>query len=343
MGGVCIAATCTDGIQNGTETDIDCGGAACPGCPGGGRCLGNADCASKICQPNGICASSCTDGYQDGMETGVDCGGGCPMGCPPGGACSVAADCASKICTAGTCATPTCSDMVMNGGETDVDCGGPCVRCPLGEHCAKSSDCTVGGCVGGVCEMMLYLSQILTNGTHGNITADEFVEIYNPNSAPVTVDATWQVMERNAHGGCQDKGYGALVYTGTGLVIPSHGHLLIVGPAYGEATAPDANLLTTSSYGVISDQGSVTILHHGQQVDTICYASDASGLAALTNCASPYPCAGTPASNAQGNGWSLERKPGGAQGNGQNTGNSAADFSPVSPPAPRDLASPPAP
>lgn len=47
-------ATCTDGIQNGDETGVDCGG-SCAACP------------------------TCTDGIQNGEETGVDCGGpDCP-------------------------------------------------------------------------------------------------------------------------------------------------------------------------------------------------------------------------------------------------------------------------
>jgi hypothetical protein len=48
------APTCSDGIQNGTETGIDCGG-TCP-----------------------ACAPGCSDGIQNGTETGVDCGGTCP-------------------------------------------------------------------------------------------------------------------------------------------------------------------------------------------------------------------------------------------------------------------------
>ena len=47
------APTCTDGIQNGNETGVDCGG---------------PDCAPCV-QP------TCTDGIQNGDETGVDCGG----------------------------------------------------------------------------------------------------------------------------------------------------------------------------------------------------------------------------------------------------------------------------
>ena len=47
--------TCEDGIQNGDETGIDCGGATCPTCP----------------EP------TCEDGIQNGDETGIDCGGTC--------------------------------------------------------------------------------------------------------------------------------------------------------------------------------------------------------------------------------------------------------------------------
>ncbi len=47
--------TCTDGIQNGDETGIDCGGSCDP------------------CQVD----PTCTDGIQNGDETGIDCGGSC--------------------------------------------------------------------------------------------------------------------------------------------------------------------------------------------------------------------------------------------------------------------------
>ncbi len=47
--------TCTDGIQNGDETGVDCGGSCEP------------------CQVD----PTCTDGIQNGDETGVDCGGSC--------------------------------------------------------------------------------------------------------------------------------------------------------------------------------------------------------------------------------------------------------------------------
>lgn len=50
--------TCTDGIKNGDETGIDCGG-SCP----------------VVCPP------TCYDGIKNGDETGIDCGGSCPQEC----------------------------------------------------------------------------------------------------------------------------------------------------------------------------------------------------------------------------------------------------------------------
>ena len=51
-------ATCDDGIQNGDEEGIDCGG-SCPT----------------------ECTPTCDDGIRNGDEDGIDCGGSCPSGC----------------------------------------------------------------------------------------------------------------------------------------------------------------------------------------------------------------------------------------------------------------------
>ncbi len=45
--------TCSNGVKDGDETGIDCGGSC------------------------SVCAASCTNGIKDGNETGVDCGGSC--------------------------------------------------------------------------------------------------------------------------------------------------------------------------------------------------------------------------------------------------------------------------
>jgi hypothetical protein len=53
--------TCSDGIQNGDEEGVDCGGSSC--------------------QPCGV-TPTCSDGIQNGDETGVDCGGASCPACP---------------------------------------------------------------------------------------------------------------------------------------------------------------------------------------------------------------------------------------------------------------------
>ena len=47
-GGVCDSETCADGIENGSETDVDCGGPDCPQCTEDQRCLVDDDCATGL-------------------------------------------------------------------------------------------------------------------------------------------------------------------------------------------------------------------------------------------------------------------------------------------------------
>ncbi|MBC2843792.1 M43 family zinc metalloprotease [Winogradskyella flava] len=58
------APTCTDGIQNGDETGVDCGGSSCAPC---------------------VTPPTCDDGIQNGDETGIDCGGSSCAPCSTGG------------------------------------------------------------------------------------------------------------------------------------------------------------------------------------------------------------------------------------------------------------------
>ncbi len=52
----CEATGCFDGMTNGTETDVDCGGASCGDCLLGGKCAANFDCADSICK-QGTCVA----------------------------------------------------------------------------------------------------------------------------------------------------------------------------------------------------------------------------------------------------------------------------------------------
>jgi len=153
--------TCTDGAQNGTETDIDCGGDLCAPCGNGGGCDGATDCLSGYCDPlSDTCApapsETCADGVLNGDETDVDCGGPLCSACALGDDCATATDCVSGYCDpiSDTCASnpgETCGDGVHNQDETDVDCGGAsCAPCGLADACAANSDCSSGNCDVGV-------------------------------------------------------------------------------------------------------------------------------------------------------------------------------------------------
>lgn len=50
------AASCSDGVKNGSESDVDCGG-ECDGCGIGQICGVDADCQSNVCA-DGVCGSS---------------------------------------------------------------------------------------------------------------------------------------------------------------------------------------------------------------------------------------------------------------------------------------------
>ncbi|MEO0727097.1 MAG: zinc metalloprotease, partial [Bacteroidota bacterium] len=89
------APTCNDGIQNGDETGVDCGGSDCPACPTCDDGIQNGDETGIDCGGSDCPACpTCDDGIQNGDETGVDCGG---SDCP---------------------ACPTCDDGIQNGDET---------------------------------------------------------------------------------------------------------------------------------------------------------------------------------------------------------------------------------
>lgn len=138
-------SACADGLRDGLESDVDCGG-ACDGCADGLACGVDADCLNGRCEA-GTC-TSCVDDALNGDESDVDCGGSC-HGCADGLSCMVAADCGSGRCEAGTCTS--CEDGVLNGDEVNVDCGGSCLGCPGGSSCTMGPDCASGECAAGVC------------------------------------------------------------------------------------------------------------------------------------------------------------------------------------------------
>jgi hypothetical protein len=183
------APTCSDGVKNGDETDVDCGGGNCPQCGDGKSCSLASDCASGVCTDgtcvpvclnlgdnctlnseccsgscvDGVCTGpvpTCFDGVTNGDETDVDCGGGnCPQ-CGDGKLCSLASDCASGVCTDGTC-VPVCLNLGDNCTLNSECCSGICENSecipsggeglPLGAYCNLNDQCASGWCKSWAC------------------------------------------------------------------------------------------------------------------------------------------------------------------------------------------------
>jgi hypothetical protein len=152
VAGTCAVPSCTDLVQDGTESDVDCGG-TCPVCAVGKNCGAAVDCSSGVCAGGKCLASSCTDRVMNGGESDVDCGGTCPP-CAEGKKCGAITDCASKACVAGSCDAPSCTDRIKNSDETDVDCGGAnpkCPRCFDRKACLAATDCVSKVCASKAC------------------------------------------------------------------------------------------------------------------------------------------------------------------------------------------------
>jgi hypothetical protein len=159
MAGDLAVGSCRDGVQDGTETAIDCGGLTCFPCGDGRACLVDDDCVSFTCSTDHLCIEppSCIDGVQNQDETAPDCGGLLCGACADGKTCLVARDCISGSGPTDThLCGPTsldggavwpCQDGVENYLETDIDCGGSdCAKCPNGKHCIQDRDCQSGWC-----------------------------------------------------------------------------------------------------------------------------------------------------------------------------------------------------
>lgn len=118
------APTCMDGIKNGTETDVDCGG-SCNGCADTKACGAGADCMNGICTAGSCAAPSCTDGVKNGTELDVDCAGPCGAStCSAGQTCTDNTQCKSQMC-AGTnvCISPK-RVFITAGKFTGAQIGG---------------------------------------------------------------------------------------------------------------------------------------------------------------------------------------------------------------------------
>jgi predicted outer membrane repeat protein len=115
-------ASCDDGVQNGDETDVDCGG-SCDPCGEGAACVEDDDCENGTCLDDRCATPSCGDGLVN--QDSEICDAGEENG--PGGDCSE--DCSQKLCRLG-------EDVdTIDEAIDDMSCLG--VWLPNGEHGAN--------------------------------------------------------------------------------------------------------------------------------------------------------------------------------------------------------------
>ncbi|AWV88584.1 hypothetical protein [Bradymonas sediminis] len=146
-------ATCEDGVKNGSETGVDCGGGECPACSQGLGCAVAQDCESGVCE-EGVCAPvSCeVSGCSRAGETCYH--GACVRACATAGDCG---ETAVFACTDGACVD---SCEAVSCGEDEFCFGGECQpRCVSNNECLQLKgylSCVEGKCQapceGVVCE-----------------------------------------------------------------------------------------------------------------------------------------------------------------------------------------------
>ena len=166
--------SCSNGIQDGDETDVDCGG-SCPPCANGKNCVQGSDCTSQICSGGRCQVPSCSDGVQNGEETDVDCGDGCSP-CANGQNCIGDSDCLpDSSCIGGVC----------RGQDSDGD-GIPDAQdnCPSVYNPSQAD--SDGDRVGDACDNCVYTpnqNQADSDGDGVGNVCDNCPGTYNPSQA----------------------------------------------------------------------------------------------------------------------------------------------------------------
>ncbi len=139
---------CSDGVVNGSETDIDCGGSQCKPCTPGKKCATKADCSNGVCQdgkcpvPDCNAAEPCDDKNPcttDTCSSASDCthAPASNVPCDDGIACTVGDVCANGKCVYETslCDCLTDNECTAKYGS-DTLCSGS-YSCTAQNTCVK--------------------------------------------------------------------------------------------------------------------------------------------------------------------------------------------------------------
>ena len=171
----CIA-TCDDGIQNGNETGVDCGG-SCDPCPTCNDGIQNGNETGVDCGGSCPACTTCNDGIKNGDETCVDCGGSC-------GPCALPATCTSP---------PTPTILIATDGQNYLN--------------ASALVRVLGGCIEGY-EWSVSGGFIISGQGTNQISI-------GPDCPSGNITITVRAYEDSQSGRCYSS-YGSKVYNWTG-------------------------------------------------------------------------------------------------------------------------------
>jgi hypothetical protein len=141
---------CMDGMKDGTETDVDCGGPAVDGCParcaGGLGCDCDGDCASDLCFVDPMTGMRAC--YDPTSPPTTSDGGALDVGHGVG-ACGYLSICDGSICSgaASTCCGGRCVDTASDTNN----CGGCGQACCGATPICRSGACTSSSDAGAPC------------------------------------------------------------------------------------------------------------------------------------------------------------------------------------------------
>lgn len=331
-GGADREGSCFDGQQNGSETDIDCGGPSCGACIDGRMCSVASDCLGAQCFGGRCLLSFSTGGGGGSSSTGG--GGGASATGGGGGSSSTGGGGGGSSTGGGGGGSMTGGgggSMAGGGGGSMTGGGGGSMTGGGGGSMTGGGSGGGGGSTGGgggsVVPGTLVIHEVQTRGDMGG--NDEFIELYNPGDLPVLFDSTWTLSFRSATGTCSTNPESVRV-TGAGQSVPAHGYLLLTNSAYNGAVASDG----TYTVGLV-DAGSLVLRRDTQTIDALCFHFDTVTSSALTTCSVAYVCEGTPILNPHNNtttsnqDTSLERT-------GSEQQNNSIDFGPTAVSTPRN-------
>jgi hypothetical protein len=179
----------------------------------------------------------------------------------------------------------------------------------------------------------LVISQIQMAGDGPDATRDEFVEIYNPTSSPISLNGGSLQYKTNAGG----QTHFVHAFGATAGNVPPHGWFLVAGVGYNGSVPANQ---TNTAFPLGTTVGSVFLVSDAVTLSGACSTSptiiDKVGYG-TGNCPEgsqvPFP----------NDNDSILRKPGGSCGNSVDTNVNSADFLSQIPSTPRNSASTPQP